>query len=165
MEIVGYNAEAVYSNFRDILQMNKFGNYSIRWLHSHRHALFEPLQRNIDPMYVIFKREFFIKFGKMFPKFARENPSMAGYGESINEESLELALKYDCMLVFIHKEGVYTIYPAQVKKFCIKNDLIRTQERKNLVVNPNYSGEVEVIKERTYSFPLKLMENIDHKYQ
>src|SRR6056297_873940 len=56
--------------------------------------------------YAVYKREWFNTFGIQFPDFIAKFPMFKGKGDSINSNSLEIAIHNDVnQIVFIHKEG------------------------------------------------------------
>lgn len=84
--------------------------------------------------YMLFKREFFMSFGKIF--------GFKGIGESVNKEYMEIARRLADTFVFVYPDGkVYVSPVGEAYNFAIKNDTIR--ETKS--------------KETTYSFPVKMI--------
>lgn len=85
---------------------------------------------------LIFKRDFFNSFGKIFDNFE-------GAGESVNKKVVKEALEKDIHnFLFVYPEGkIYAISPKEFNDFAEKHDL----ERKTS------SGEV------TYSIPVKML--------
>jgi|SRR3972149_7023054 len=106
-----------------------------------------------------FKRDFFHSFNKEFPYFVSENPQFSGYGESININHLEEIIKFNCdLILFCYANGkVYSVFPLFFKKFGETHKLIRIQERTNLYLQPDYSGEKKPVQEMTLSIPLSLL--------
>jgi hypothetical protein len=86
----------------------------------------------------VFKRNFFMSFGKIFA-----DKGMVGCGESLNREMIEFALMSGIHnLIFIYENGgVYTIPVKEFKDYAESHGTIRTTE----------SGET------TYSIPIKML--------
>jgi hypothetical protein len=123
---------------------------------SYNHGRHRLITTDTEKYYVIYKRAFFNTFEKQFKGIYEQYPFLTGKGESINKEALEVALRNQVdAVVFIHPEGIYSIYPMIIKSFCEKNELIRTQDKTNYYKGLN--GTRETTKETTYSFPKKLM--------
>lgn len=92
--------------------------------------------------YVMYKREFFHKFGVIFALHG-----MKGAGESINKENLNLALKYEVdKIMLVYATGyVYVVTPQQWKEFAEQFGTIRE------------TGQGET----TYSIPLSYLRRWD----
>lgn len=121
-----------------------------------RHMLLETLMGN--KYYCLFKREYFQTFNNYYPEFVIHHPNLRGVAESINEEWLDLAIKFDAVLLFIHPDGrVYQIYPMTIKKL----GLVRVQNEPNIYKKEDYTGEQEVVNEKTYHVPVKLLKRYD----
>ena len=104
---------------------------SIRSANNNRHSIVESSTGKI--YWVLFKRGFFMSFGKIFGK--------DGPGESVNEEVLNDAISYNVdNFLFVYEDGkIYHISPKDVKEYCEANHTTRQTD----------SGEW------TYSFPVK----------
>ncbi len=105
----------------------------VRFINKRRHLLVTT-ERGLR-YWVLFKREFFLSFGKIF--------NFKGAGDSVNAEFVGKALnmKIDGFL-FIYKNGyVYYISPREIFDYGDKFGTIRTTKE---------TGE------RTYSYPLKV---------
>src|SRR3990167_10063593 len=121
-----------------------------------RHMLLETLFGN--KYYCLFKREYFNMFNNYYPEFVLHHPNLRGVAESINEEWLDLAIKLDTILLFVHPDGrVYQIYPMTVKKL----GLVRIQNEPNVYRKDDFSGEQEAMNEKTYNIPVKLLKKYD----
>lgn len=85
--------------------------------------------------YLLFKRKFFMSFGKIF--------SFKGCGDSVNDEYMDFAKRMEAdTFVFVYPEGNVYIAPVQESyDFAMKNDTKRITK----------SGET------TCSFPVKLL--------
>lgn len=107
--VVGYIHSKLNDNVTDVKPVN-----------DNRHCMIETI-KDIR-YYVMFKREPFYAFGKIFRK--------PGAGESINKSCLELAIKYNIDLILVaYKSGhVYAISPDFWKEYAYNNNTIRTQE-------------------------------------
>lgn len=97
-----------------------------------RHMLFIT-ERGLK-YWMLFKREFFLSFGKIF--------NMKGCGDSINANILGKALSQDIDgIIFIYRKGyVYFMSPREILDFGKKFGTIRVTKKTH---------------ERTYSFPLR----------
>ena len=125
--------------------------YYVGSLHKRgKHVLLKPDNGKSPVYYMLFKREFFLSFSKQFKDFTSKNKSLMGYGESINSECLDYAIKNGAdRVMFTYQSGViYYTYPNMIKRFCEKNNLVRVQEE---------TGE------KTYSFPLKVLDRLERK--
>lgn len=119
-----------------------------------KHALFTPpiTCGELPRYYALFKKDFFMTFGVQFSNFIRVHPEASLVGESINVDWLKTAIasKVDYLL-FIYDNGkVYAVSPKAVENFCIKHNLVRTQDVTNKTSN-------FTIRETTYSFPITLL--------
>jgi len=140
------NKERAFQLVIDILKEKGFKVKRIKYFNKGRHCL---IDTESNKYYVLFKHGFFYSFNKQFPQFAKENHS--GYGESINKEYLNIAIKNDAYLLFIYEDGkIYLIHSYKVKKI----DLVRTQEIQRIYNLPSFSNSREIVNEVTYSFPL-----------
>ena len=84
--------------------------------------------------YMLFKREFFMSFGKIF--------GFKGIGESVNEEYMHTARRLADTFMFVYPDGKVYISPVgEAYNFAKKNETIRKTK----------SGET------TYSFPVKML--------
>ena len=125
-----------------------------------RHVLFFPMKKGIPSYYTIYKREYYETFNRAFPEFIEQNPEMRGRGESINKESLLIAIRAKAdFLLFLHPGGTYKISPMLVYKFCKKHSLIREQKKINEYLQA-CEKNTKLMQENTYSFPVKLLEKI-----
>lgn len=129
-----------------------------------RHVLLQPQGKDVPVFYCLFKREFMREFN-LFARDFLSNPdyeSYAGLGESINEEWLGYSIKVADYLLFVYPDRkIYMISPLAVKKFCDKHGLVRVQKRVNEYRLPDGGESRELVRERTYFFPLKLLENLE----
>lgn len=107
---------------------------SIRSANNNRHSIIETADGKI--FWVLFKRGFFMSFGKIFNK--------EGPGESINQDVFEDAMLYNTtQFLFVYEDGkVYSISPKDAKEYCDKEHTTRQTN----------DGEW------TYSFPIKMLE-------
>jgi len=85
---------------------------------------------------MIFKRNFFMSFGKIF--------GVGGAGESLNEEMVEWALKNSIhSFIFIYENGnAYTIPVTEFHDYAISHGMVRKTDK---------TGEV------TFSIPLRML--------
>lgn len=141
------------SAFREFFkEMKRRGHLKTFPIDEYNHGRHRLIQIDRKRYYVVYKRDWFNTFGKQF-----NLKEYSGVGESINKEYLELALNRNAeKIVFIHPDGMFGIYPALIKNFCEKNDLVRTQDKPNHYKGLN--GFTETIRETTYSFPKELLE-------
>ena len=114
------------------LTMEKHSSiFSVKNANEERHTL---ISCDTGNFYVIFKRDFFNSFGKIFNEM--------GVGESCNSEALMFAEKNKANLLFVYTDGkVYTISSSLFKKLAEDNKWIRQTKA----------------DERTYSIPLKYL--------
>lgn len=133
-----YTGIDVYQNDKGVLQ--------------HHFASFKSNDPKIDTFhfpkyYMLYKRDFFRTFLAQFPHYKEQNDNLVGLGESINKTALDYAIRRGTdWLLFIYESGkVYKINPKFLMKFCLRNNLIRTQTTSS-------RGEL------TYSFPISLLE-------
>jgi len=128
-----------------------------------RHRLLTPQISGVPKFYCLFKREYFFNFNYCFKKFVRENPEYDGISESINKEWLDYSIMVGVdYLLFVHPDhSVYVVHPLVVKRFCEKNNLIRTQIKTNDYKIPDFSESIERINELTYCFPIKLLTRME----
>jgi hypothetical protein len=102
-------------------------------------------------------------FNNLFQRFVRSNPDMKGLGESINKEWLDYSIKSrsDYLLFVYPDRRAYIIPPMLVKRYCEKNNLIRTQLKANDYKLTDCSTSTERINELVYSFPISLLTKIE----
>lgn len=142
--------------------------YIIERFNKNRHCIMKSKENN-DKYYVIYKRKKFLTFDKHFleetsPFYSKkfnnlvdENPSLRGIGESINIKYLHIAAIKDCKILIIYEDGyVMTVYAQQWLNFAKKYNLIRVQERENTYMLCDGHKTKKVVRERTYSIPIKL---------
>ena len=157
MKIIGYNS---VSAIRSFAEQYKKGKYNVVATYKNGHTLLKPAFSEVPKLYCIYKRDFFIHFNDIFKEFSSEFPDLSGLGESINLSLLDRAIRLDCdYLVFIHENEVLLAYPKQIKRFCEKYNLFRKQNRENVYKTLN--GNKEPIREITYSFPKKMLINLN----
>jgi len=147
---LGYMLRERYNSYFNIAKYN-----------NGKHFLFyPPVTDDLTPrFYAIFKREFFMTFNYAFKDFVTINNQYNTVGESINADWLEVAIKTADFILFIYEDGkIYKVAPLLIKKFCEKHNLIREQDVKNKVNKCDGSGLSMMIKEKTYSFSITLLE-------
>ncbi len=152
---LGYRLREKYNVFFNVAEYNEG-----------KHFLFYPLSSDDSTprFYAIFKREFFMTFNHVFKDFVTINNqyNTVEYntvGESINADWLEVAIRTSDFILFVYEGGaVYKVPPLLIKNFCEKHQLIRVQDKKNIINTKNGTGAITTIKERTYSFPVALLE-------
>lgn len=159
MKVPGYNAHAATRALVEHLSRQYGSLVFISHTYPNGHHI---IKRDKIKYYVIYKRDFFQKFPKLFEDFCMQHEDFAGEGESINKEVLEniLSRGYE-LIIFIHPEQVFAIYPLLVKKFCENHGLLREQIRLNTVRVPDGAGSRATISEVTYSFPKKLLQPLE----
>lgn len=103
-------------------------------INNERHFVFETDKRM--KYQLIFKRDFFRSFGKIF--------GVTGLGESVNEEMVEWALKnYILNFIFIYENGyAYTIPVNEFHDYAISHGMVRKTDKTD---------------EITMSVPLKML--------
>ena len=91
---------------------------AIHPLQNDRHFLF--ITDKGMKFYMVFKREFFMSFGKIF--------NMKGIGESLNEEIVHYAVEKGIHnFLFVYEDGkIYTIPAKEFKDYAISHKTIRT---------------------------------------
>jgi len=124
-----------------------------------RHVLIDVEKDGVrDSYYVLFKKDSFHSFNYEFKDFVRDNPDFSGHGESINVEYNHVAVCKFATLVFVYEDGrAYWVSPKLVSRFCEKYNLVREQDRENAYQVADYSGVKQIVRERTFSFPFKLL--------
>lgn len=126
-----------------------------------RHLLIEYQKHGSERyfyFYCLFKHERLHSFNILFKEFVNQYPEFEGHGESINVEFLEYARRREATLLYIYPDGsIYSIESNLVKNFCMKNDLVRTQNRENEYKIEYGNGQVEIVNETVYNFPFKLL--------
>jgi hypothetical protein len=163
MELKGYNAEAMIRNLRDKISINYGINYFVRNYYQNKHASLVCDNKKVPNLYVVYKRDFYKTFEYTFRDFCYNNPDLCGEGESINVESLNMALRMDAeYVIFLHTDGIYCIPTMLIKKFCEKYSLVRLQKRINSYIRGDSSKSIQ---EKTYSFPKKLLEPIESIFE
>lgn len=156
------NSDVGFSYF--VWQLKEFGLrvVHVQKFNKGRHFFIEAENVSGDrfSFYMLFKKDTFHSFNFEFKDFIESNPEFRGHGESINVEFLQVAVNKNALLCFVYEDGrIYFTYPKQIKVFCEKNNLVRTQDRNNTYKTENYSGTVQVVQERTYSFPFMFLQN------
>ena len=117
---------------------------------NHTHLWIATMKGNY---YLVYKKEYFYKFGDIFN-------NNHGWGDSLNIEFINFCIKKDIdKIIFCHLDGrLYSITPMQFKKLAEQNKWVREDEMEDLrYVN----GESQIIKEITYSCPIKWMERFN----
>lgn len=105
--------------------------FSVKNVNENKHTI---ISSNLGDFFVLFKRDFFLSFGKIF--------SNRSVGESINSEALMFADKNKSILLFVYPDGkVYSISSSLFKKLAEDNEWIRQTKA----------------DEKTYSIPLKYL--------
>ena len=152
MELMGETAESKIKYLIDLLNRKGRGYY-LQNRYRGGHTI---LRSDIAPsLYCVFKREYYLTFGKEFPEYTDE------LGESINLEALERAIALKCdYIVFIHSVRTFKVFPMQIKKFCEARNLIRQQKRFNQYKTTDCTNRIQLELESTYSFPITLMEEV-----
>jgi hypothetical protein len=151
-----YDANDAFAWLCRALTRRESSLYQRTPLNHNRHVIIRN-QETGETLYALFKREYFITFGRQFPEFARKEPSLAGYAESINEENLDLAIRFGAQrVVFVHPDGrAYSTTPNALRAFCTENGLIRTQNKVNSYIREGV--RTGGLQERTYCIPIKLL--------
>lgn len=128
-----------------------------------RHILLVSQEESPIRFYCLFKKEWLKCFNNLFPLFIRSHKGFySGLGESINVEWLNYAIKSGAnYLCYVYPDRkVYVVSPLAVKKFCEKNGLIRIQDKSNAYLLPDGCKSVKLVNEKTYVFPIKLLERL-----
>lgn len=122
-------AELVVTN---ILQRDRKAKIlSITKTNDFKHSI---ISTDIGNFYVLFKRDFFNSFGKIFNE--------SGVGESINDDALRRAEETKANLLFVYTDGkIYTISSMLFRKLSKENNWSRKTE----------AGEL------TYSIPVRYL--------
>lgn len=160
------NNQVMAFDFVKRMLRTKYGVWFDYYLYNKgRHLLIQSMDVNTPNVYAIYKRDFFRTFNDYFPNFVKENPHLAGLGESINKDYLEIAIIRGVdFIYFVHPdETIYAIHPMQIKKFCEKHGLIREQKKINEYLQPNSLERIGV-SEITYCIPAKLLVNVGVRY-
>jgi len=89
--------------------------------------------------YQVFKRNFFMSFGRIFA-----DQGMSGIGESLNEEAVAYAMVQGIHnFIFAYEDGkIYTISVKEFHDYAVSHDTIRKTDK---------TGE------KTYSVPIKML--------
>ncbi len=134
--------------------------------HGKHFYLYPPVDKRFLPtFYMLYKKDYFHNFNTEFVSFANANPSLIGWGESINKEWLEIAISLRAnWLLFVHKEGIYMVTPIKLKAFCVRSDLIREQVVPNTYKSGGGSSTTVSVRETTYSFPIKILKNFNEAF-
>lgn len=160
MKVIGENAIAKIRSFRDQLYQLGYGNFMTVNQYRNGHYILKSEKMSI---YVIYKRDWFKTFSKQYKDFIDSNPEFSGVGESINRESLNIAIQKGCShIVFIHDDEVYTAPAWQIFRFCEKYGLKRIQKRKNTY--RGFGNTRDVVVEITYSFPKILLKTFKDEF-
>ena len=129
-------------------------------LNKGRHLLIQAKKDGLDKyfyFYCLFKHTTLHSFNFLFKDFVNEFPHFEGHGESINVEFLEYARRREATLLYIYPDGkVYSVESNAVFKLCNTYHLVRVQNRSNEYIEA-YTSHKEVINEKEYVFPIKLM--------
>lgn len=154
------NNSSGFERIRIAINNSGFQVLSISKKNHDRHRLYECVKNSQkQAFYALYKRTYFHSFPYLFPDFISQNREYAGFGESINVEYCNLAIKYDSQLLYVYEDGsVYIISPNLVKKFCEKHNLKRVQDKTNDYMIGNNSRESVKINECEYVFPVRLLE-------
>lgn len=138
-------------------------NYEL--LNKKRHMiLWTGLEEPFDKIYMVYHRELFNTFPlKFYHSFIRYNEEYRfSKGESINKNCLDIAIKEECVVVFIYPDKkMRWVYPMVIKKFAEKWKLINRQDKYSIYRKNDYSGYYEGINELTYSIPTELLKKFD----
>lgn len=133
-----------------------------------RHLLLKSCDPKIPNFYVLFKNDFFHLFNEFCPEFVKDNPSCRGLGESINEESLNEALRNNAYLLYVYPNGsIYGIHPKMIYKSWSdlppiqKSELLRKQKKSNEYRLRDGSGMIAKIFELEFLFPIKWLERLN----
>lgn len=102
-----------------------------------RHFIFETEKKM--KYYQVFKRNFFMSFGRIFA-----DQGMSGIGESLNEEAVAYAMVQGIhSFIFAYEDGkIYTISVKEFHDYAVSHDTIRKTDK---------TGE------KTYSVPIKML--------
>lgn len=151
--------DSAFQYFAWILRLNSLRVRATHLESKGRHKIFECVSDDeCFNFYVVFKRDSFHSFNFEFPDFVKKCPEYAGHGESLNVEYVDVAIRKDCVLVFIYENGrAYFVYPKLVKRFCVEHKLYRSQKREFSYKKPDYTKKLVPESEQTYSFPLCLL--------
>lgn len=155
------NLKVVESALREVhytLRSKHQVYFNLKTLNRFNHTLFIPpiTREDVPRYYTVFKKDFFTTFYKKFPLLK----GFKSIGESINVDYLKNAIDLNVdWILFVYDSGeIYRVSPKVIMKFCVDNDLIRTQDKLNSFQNG--IGK-DIIRETTYSFPIDLLERFN----
>lgn len=158
-----FNADAGFAHVKKVLHDK---GYAIRMVDLVRlkgcgqHLVVQAEKDNVRQFfYCIYKREYVHSFNNYFPQFVKDNPEMAGFGESINTLSVDYARMRDSIILYVYPDSsIYAIYANIVYRFCSNNMLVHVQNRENSHKTAYGYGQIEIVQEREYWFPISLLE-------
>lgn len=163
--MVFVNHDAAFRFFRSWLVQRYSGVSPLIPMNKGRHCLIKTADVSF---YVVFKKEFFLSYSKIFKSFLDRYPNLAGYGESLNVSIVQECFENNYTLVFLYPNGsMYTISPGEIIHAhgkaleCMPNGLIRSQDKTNTYKVKYSNGYEEDVNEATYSFPIKMLKRIN----
>lgn len=167
--MVFLSADAGVRGFRSWLVSHGFSNISgleeVYIGNKHYHYKIITDQQKF---YCLFKHNFFFTFPEKYKLFFDKYPNLNSAGESINFDRLMFALNNGFTLVFIYESGAfYSIDPKDIlnvhvlAKDVYPDGFIREQKKENEYKVAYSNGVVELVNERTISFPIKLLRRMN----
>lgn len=166
----------------DYLRSKYYQGVEIKERNQFGHAYITTSKQNFHWLY---KHDYFHSFVYEFPEYQKQKNHLGGLGESINQEYLERAINKKCTLLFSYRQQSNAIYTPSRQKllailntvlpnedfkeihttvllkiFCNYYKLTRVQNRMNKYTANDYSGSAIVMQEKTYSFPVKILERL-----
>ncbi len=148
------------------LEKRGFQIQMVKPMNKGRHILFKTQSQNF---YLLYKKEPLHSFNHLHKHYANQPNTFKGYGETINKECLEYAIRKNCLLLYIYESDpfsnngnkIYWVHPKQVKDFCTKNNLIRVHEKPTTEQIPN-SQSMQTFNEVTFDFPISFLHRFNN---
>lgn len=156
------NHEAAFLFFQKELSLKGFKTLKVSQECKGRHKVFYCEKGGqLVSFWVKFDKDWFHSFNYQFPAFITQFPQYAGFGESINVEYLEKAIRWNIsFLVVINQyEDIYIITVKRLEEFVKEHKLYRFQDRTFNYKSKDFTSHKVAETEQTYSFPIKLLTN------
>ena len=160
LEIQPTTSESAYIAFAKLIEAKGHKLEYLANCHRNQHRF---IRTNINNYYCLYKTEFFKTFADQFPEFKNKHPEyIDSKGESINIEALDKVIELHAILIFIYHSGlILQISADQFKQFAKEHNLIREQDKKNIINQNNYTGTKVAVKEITYCIPNLLLKEFN----
>lgn len=162
------NGDAAFRGFAQYL-LNKGARIEMVGIPNNgRHKL---IKSSFGYFYCVYKKQMIHSFStdKCSQKYLKAFPKDLGYGESINVDALQYALKfgYPVLIYLYPNEAIYAVQAKKVRDLCTEWGMSRLRLKEELQKEITSDGRLlnVVVNENEYWFPVVWLTNFKGLYE